>query len=417
MPGTNVSTRRTAFACAIALCTVSSAHADQNKFDLGALAKLSRDASFDQFVIDFWPHARAKGITRKTYSAAMTGLSPNPKIIELGESQPEFNTAIWDYIDKRVTEKRITEGRAKRNNHERVLKAIERKFGVDRHVLLAIWGMETNYGGYKGELSTVGSLATMAFTGRRQKYGRQQLLAALRILQNGDIAPQAMTGSWAGAMGHTQFIPTTYEAYAVDWTSDGRRDVWNSVSDALASTANYLQKSGWKAGRPWGWEVKLPRNFNYGLIGRKKARSVASWVKHGVKPARGGRFGSAGAKSWVVLPAGADGPAFLVTENFRAILRYNASTAYALAVGHLADRIRGAEPFVAGWPVHHRPLSKSQRIELQGLLSERGFYEGDVSGRIGRQTVAAIVAYQKTAGLPPDGFASVSLLESLRRDN
>jgi membrane-bound lytic murein transglycosylase B len=395
----------------------AAARADQNSYDVSAIAKLSRDASFDQFIADFWPKARATGITRKTYRAATAGLTPNSKIIALGESQPEFNTAIWDYVAKRVTHDRISDGRTKRSEHARTLKAIERRYGVDRHVLLAIWGMETNYGGYKGELGTIRSLATMAFTGRRQKYGRQQLLAALKILQNGDITPQAMTGSWAGAMGHTQFIPTTYDAYAVDWTGDGKRDVWNSISDALASTANYMTRSGWKSDRPWGWEVKLPRSFNYALIGRKKARSVASWVKQGLKPARGGRFGSAGAKSWVILPAGADGPAFLVTDNFRAILRYNASTAYALAVGHLADRIRGAEPLVAQWPIHHRPLSRSQRIELQGLLAERGFYDGDVSGRVGRQTVAAIVAYQKMAGLPPDGFASVSLLESLRRSN
>lgn len=391
--------------------------ANDAKYDMDAIAALSRDASFDQFVTDFWQQARASGIDRRTYNAAFSGVTPNAKVIELGENQPEFNTPIWEYIGKRVSPERIAAGREKRAAHAGILEEIERRYGVDKHLLLSIWGMETNYGGYKGELNTIRALATMAFTGRRQKFGRSQLLAALKIIQRGDITPDSMTGSWAGAMGHTQFIPTTFDAYAVDWTGDGKRDVWNSVADALASTANYIKKSGWNPHRPWGWEIKLPAGFNYALIGPANARSVASWVKSGLRPARGGRFGAPGAKSWVILPAGADGPAFLVTENFKAILRYNSSTAYALAVGHLADRIRGGEEFAARWPVHHRPLSKTQRIELQGLLAQRGFYEGDVSGRVGRQTVAAIVAYQKTAGLPPDGFASVTLLESLRRGN
>ncbi len=394
-----------------------SGKASEGGYDVGSIAALSRNASFEQFVADFWPKAKAKGISRRLYKAAFDGVTPNAKVIELGERQPEFTTPVWAYVEKRVTPARIEKGREKREELERTLAAIEKRYRVDRHVLLSIWGMETNFGGYKGELSTVRSLATMAFTGRRKKYGRSQLLAALKILQNGDIPVKGMTGSWAGAMGHTQFIPTTYQAYAVDWTGDGKRDIWNSVSDALASTANYMKISGWKPGRPWGWEVKLPRKFNYGRIGRKNARSVASWVKLGLKPARGGRFGSAGTKSWVILPAGADGPAFLVTDNFKAILRYNASTAYALAVGHLADRIRGARGFAAKWPVHHRMLSRTQRVELQGLLARRGLYDGDVSGRFGRQTRAAIVAYQKTAGLPPDGFANVALLERLRREN
>ena len=404
------------------ICTASIAypaisHADTNKFDQNAMASLSQGASFDQFAVDFWPAARAKGIARKTYVSAFSGLTPNPKIIALGEKQPEFNTAIWDYIAKRVSAERIADGRKKQAEYGQTLTALERHFGVDKNLLLSIWGMETNYGGYKGKLSTVQALATMAFTGRRQKYGRTQLLAALKILQNGDISPHGMTGSWAGAMGHTQFIPTTYDAYAVDWTGNGKRDVWNSPGDALASTANYISKSGWKPNRPWGWEIKLHRNFNYANIGSRNTRSVAAWVKMGLKPVRGGRFGAPGAKSWVILPAGADGPAFLVTENFKAILRYNSSTAYALAVGHLADRIRGSGGFVASWPRHHRPLSRNQRIELQGLLAERGHYQGNVSGRVGRQTVAAIVAYQKTTGLPPDGFASAVLLERLRRGN
>ena len=384
--------------------------------DVGGIAVLSQNAAFQQFTADFWPKARAKGISRRLYTKVMGDLTPNPKVIELDGNQAEFNTPVWDYLAKRVSDTRIEKGREMLKQHGRLVRAIERRTGVDRHVILAIWGMETNYGGYKGNLSTVRSLATLAYTGRRQKFGRSQLLAALQILQNGDITPEEMNGSWAGAMGHTQFIPTTYNAYAVDWTGDGKRDVWNSIADATASTANYLKKRGWKAGRPWGWEVRLPKRFDLRKTGRSNRRSVAAWTRLGIKPVKGGYFGNAGANSWIVLPAGAKGPAFLVTDNFKAILAYNNSTAYALGVAHLADRIRGAGPFIASWPKDDPQLSRSQRKELQSLLANEGLYKGEVSGWVGKQTKAAIVSYQQMAGLPPDGYASRKLLERLRRN-
>ncbi|NNE22798.1 MAG: lytic murein transglycosylase [Rhizobiales bacterium] len=385
-------------------------------YDLSAIATLSRNAAFQQFTADFWPKARAKGVSRRLYTRVMRDLTPNPKVIELDGNQAEFNTPVWDYLAKRVSDARIQKGRAMLQEHRRLVRAIEKRTGVDRHVILAIWGMETNYGGYKGELSTIRSLATLAYTGRRKRFGRQQLLAALQILQKGDIAPEQMTGSWAGAMGHTQFIPTTYNAYAVDWTGDGKRDIWNSVADATASTANYLRKSGWKKIRPWGWEVKLPKGFDFSKTGRAKRRSVAAWAKMGVRPIRGGNYGVARQQSWIVLPAGAKGPAFLVTQNFKAILAYNNSIAYALSVAHLSDRIRGSGPIVGRWPKDDPQLSRNQRKELQALLAGKGHYKGEVSGRVGRKTRAAIVSYQQMAGLPPDGYPSRKLLERLRRN-
>ncbi len=387
---------------------------ETSRFDLTGLADLSQRAAFQQFAVDLWPQARAKGISRRLYEKAMSGLTPDPKVIELASNQAEFNTPIWDYIAKRVSEKRIGDGIAMHYRHERLFRAIERRYGVSRHVILSIWGMETNYGGYKGNMSTVRSLATLGYIGRRKKFGRKQLLAALQILQNGDITLEQMQGSWAGAMGHTQFIPTTYNAYAADWDGDGRRDVWNSIADAAASTANYLRIRGWKNDRPWGWEVTLPRNFDYKQIGKRKRRSVAAWTKLGVRPSVGGNFGVAGVDSWIILPAGARGPAFLVTDNFKAILAYNSSTAYALSVGHLADRIRGAGPLQSRWPKNDPQLSRAQRRELQSLLAQEGLYKGEVSGRVGKHTKAAIVSYQQIAGLTPDGYASRKLLERLR---
>jgi membrane-bound lytic murein transglycosylase B len=383
--------------------------------DMGALEALSRNAAFDQFVADLWPEARREGVSRRVFDAAFRGVTPDPRIFKRQSSQAEFVTPVWDYIEKRVTPARISRGQAKLSEHGDDLVRIERRFGVDRHVVAAIWGMETNYGSYTGKMSIIRSLATMAFTGERKDYGRTQLLAALDILQSGDITIDQFKGSWAGAMGHTQFIPATYNAYAVDMTGDGKRDIWNSKADALGSAAHYLKKRGWRKGQPWGWEVRLPRGFNYLMAGKDGTRSIADWTRYGVKPARGGNFGHATARARLLLPVGRHGPAFLVTGNFDAILAYNRSNAYALAVGHLADRLAGGGGFVAHWPRDLKLLSRSDNKELQRLLSARGFNTGGTSGLVGPMTRNAISDYQHRSGMTPDGYADARLLERLRR--
>lgn len=403
-------------ACLILAATLvfsDSSQADSARDD-EALSRLSGAAAFQQFIDDMRSKALKRGISAQIYNQATRGLKTDPRVVKLSSNQPEFNTQIWKYLNTRVSSKRITTGRQMKARHAATLAAISKRYGVDRHILLAIWGMETNYGSYKGNMSIVRSLATIGYQGRRAKFGRKQLLAALDILQKGDIPVSKFTGSWAGAMGHTQFIPTTYNSYAVDWTGDGKRDIWNSVSDALASTANYLSKSGWKPTRPWGWEVTLPKGFNYNTVGPSGKRTTKRWKALGVKPARGKYFGTDDEIARLILPAGAKGPAFLITQNFKAILAYNASVSYALAVGHLADRIAGKNPFRAKWPINDRPLSSKERHELQKRLTAKGFDTGGITGRFGRTTSAAIKAYQRKTGLVPDGYANHNLLNRLR---
>jgi membrane-bound lytic murein transglycosylase B len=316
---------------------------------------------FGRFVHDFWSEARRAGISRRIYERAFSGVGPDPSVLQFAQDQPEFKTPVSDYLSKRVTAERIAAGQSMGQTYTATLDRIERRYGVDREILLAIWGMESNFGSHKGEMSVIRSLATLAYTGSRRKFGRSQLIAALKILQRGDIDTNGFTGSWAGAMGHTQFIPTTYNAYAVDWTGDGRRDIWNSIEDALASTANYLAHSGWQRGLRWGYEVQLPARLDRRLIGEQGRRSLGSWARLGVKPANGQGFGASEASAYLVLPAGSGGPAFLVTRNFNAILKYNAAVSYALAVGHLGDRIGGAGGLVASWPHDQRALGRVDR--------------------------------------------------------
>jgi membrane-bound lytic murein transglycosylase B len=299
----------------------------------GKQAAAPRASKIEQLAVELWPAAKRRGVSRRVFDAAFAGLTPDPEVIRQAANQAEFKMPLADYLAKRVSERRIANGRAMKSTYAGRLAAIEKRYGVDRDILLAIWGLESNYGERKGDHNVVRALATLAVTGRRS-FGRSQLVAALRILQRGDIAPGQFVGSWAGAMGHTQFIPTTYIAYAVDWTGDGRRDIWNSISDALASTANYLARSGWQRGLSWGWRVKLPKGFS-----ARGRRTLAQWQKLGVEPTGGGAMGPAGVTATLILPAGRNGPAFLVTRNFRAILAYNNATSYALAVGSLADRI------------------------------------------------------------------------------
>lgn len=383
-------------------------------FCLGSHAALA-DAKFEAFIQSLWPLAKQNGISRQLFDRAFAGITdPDPAVLKLAANQPEFNSTTSAYLAKAVTPIRIETGQQMKAQEAKLLSAIEDKYGVDRHILLGIWGMESNFGKDKGSMKVMRSLATLMYAGRKKSYARQQFVAALKILKKGVVSPETFTGSWAAAMGHTQFIPTSYLSYAVDWTGDGTKDIWGSKEDALASTANYLAKAGWKADRPWGWEVNLPPDFNRALIGRSKWRPVSAWVKLGVTPAAGGDFPAPQAEAFVMVPQGMDGPRFLVTRNFLAIMDYNISHSYAVAVGHLGDRIRGGGPIRASWPDANYDLSFQQRVELQRRLSGLGFGTGGSDGRFGARTYEAIIAYQKSAGLPLDGVPSVRLLERMR---
>ena len=380
-----------------------------------APAPAHAEAKFEAFIQTLWPIAKANGISRALFDAAFAGITePDPAVLKLAKNQPEFTSTTSDYLAKAVTPVRIETGQAMKAREAALLSAVEKKYGVDRHVLLGIWGMESNFGKDKGSMKVMRSLATLMYAGRKKQYAREQFVAALKILKRGVVSPANFTGSWAAAMGHTQFIPTSYISYAVDWTGDGTKDIWNS-KDALASTANYLAKAGWKADRPWGWEVKLPKGFNRALIGRSKWRTVAEWQNLGIERADGEAFASPQADAFVMVPQGVEGPRFLVTRNFLAIMDYNLSHSYALAVGHLGDRIRGKGPILAPWPTVDFDLSFEQRVDLQRRLNSMGFATGGSDGRFGARTYEAIIAYQKSAGLPLDGAPSVKLLERIKR--
>ena len=373
------------------------------------------DAKFEAFIQTLWPRVQAAGVSRSLFDAAFAGITePDPAVLKLAQTQPEFTSTTSAYLAKAVTPIRIDTGKQMQDKEAALLSAIEKRYGVDRHILLGIWGMESNFGKDEGSMSVMRSLATLMYAGRKKDYAREQMVAAFKILKNGSRKPSNFTGSWAAAMGHTQFIPTSYLSYAVDWTGDGKKDIWGSKEDALASTANYLAKAGWKADRPWGWEVSLPAKFNKALIGRSKWRPVSEWMTLGITPASGGKFSAPQADAFVMIPQGIDGPAFLVTKNFLAIMDYNLSHSYALAVGHLADRIGGGGAFVGSWPEITVDLSFEQRVDLQKRLISLGFQTGGSDGRFGARTYEAIIGYQKSVGLPLDGKPSLKLLERMR---
>lgn len=364
----------------------------------------------------FRSEALAAGIAPATFEQAFAGVAPDPAVIRADRSQPEFSRPVWDYLDGAVSPQRVHRGQRLLAEHAATLRAIEQRYGVERNVLVAIWGMESNFGSNMGNLGVIRSLATLAYEGRRPQFAHDQLLAALQILEQGDVHASRMRGSWAGAMGQTQFIPTTYQRHAVDFDGDGRRDIWDSTADALASTANYLSASGWQSGRSWGMEVRLPAGFDYALADPEQRRPLADWLRLGVRPQHPYdvvRDDSQAAS--LLLPAGHRGPAFLVLDNFRAILKYNNSTAYALAIGLLGERFAGGGQVVAAWPRGERPLSRSERIELQERLARSGFDPGTADGIIGSNTRRAVRATQQQFGWPADGHANHQLLERLRQ--
>ncbi|GAB3374368.1 lytic murein transglycosylase [Azotobacter armeniacus] len=368
--------------------------------------------SFEDWRENFRREALAGGIQPLVFDRAFAGVGPDPGVVTADRSQPEFTRPVWEYLEGALAEKRVRSGQTLLSRHAELLGRIEARYGVDRQALVAVWGLESNFGQVMGNKSVIRSLATLAFEGRRPQFAHDQLLAALSILQNGDVRPERMIGSWAGAMGQTQFIPTTYHSHAVDFDGDGRRDIWDSTADALASTAHYLQASGWRRGQPWGFEVRLPKGFDYAQADMATRKSLHEWRQLGLSlPATSAQDGE---QASLLLPAGHRGPAFLVLGNFRSILKYNNSTSYALAIGLLAERFQNRGQIVAAWPHGDTPLSRSERIELQNLLSGNGFDPGSADGIIGANTRKAVRSFQQTLGWPADGYPTSELLEALR---
>jgi len=352
------------------------------------------------------------GVRGATFDSATSGLTLDLSVVEARENQPEVVKQVWDYLALLVDEERIAEGKARLTQHDSLLRRLESEYGVDRHVIVALWGVESDYGRVLGERPLVQSLVTGSCRGGRRSFFTTQLVAALKIVDRGHLPGDRLVGSWAGAFGQTQFLPTTFLARAVDGDGDGQRDIVRSVPDALASAANYLVRAGWKRDLPWGYEVRAPAKLGL-RTGRRAKRPIGDWRKAGVTGIDGERLSSSGSAA-LLEPAGRKGPAFLVTANFDALYSYNAAESYALAIGHLADRLRGEGPFVTAWPTDDGALSRDERLELQRLLIARGFDLGAVDGVIGARTQAAIRVMQKTLGLPTDGHAGRKLLEALR---
>jgi len=371
-------------------------------------------ADFPTWLARFRRDASAEGISEATLARALDGVRYRPRVIELDRSQPEFVRPIWEYLDTAVSATRVSNGRERLATHRDTAQRMEQRFGVPGEVIVAIWGIESNYGDNFGDFSTLESLATLAYDGRRRDFARGELLAALRILDQGDIAPERMVGSWAGAMGHTQFIPSSFEAYAVDGDGDGRRDIWGSIPDVMASTANYLARANWRQGEPWGVEVRLPQAFDYSQTELANRRASRDWAAQGVGSVTSEPLPGFEAAS-IIAPAGARGPAFLVGPNYRSILRYNNATSYALAVGTLADRVAGRQGIVQRWPRDEQPLMRRQVRDMQEALNARGFEVGVPDGIMGPNTRRGLRAYQRSIGVTPDGFATLSLLERLQR--
>ena len=371
-------------------------------------------ANFHNCLEGLWPLAAKRGVSRRTFEAHTAGLEPDLRIMDLLDAQPEFTKSFWDYLDLLVSEERIAKGREVLATHKATFEAVEKAYGVDRHVITAIWGIESKFGAAIGERPVVRSTATLACVGRRQAYFRDEFLATLEILERGDVAPDRLKGSWAGAFGPTQFMPTSFRRYAVDFDGDGRRDVVDSIPDVIASTANNLRKDGWVSGQTWGYEVVVPKGFNYLLADRSRQLTLAEWERLGVRRVGNQPFARATDRAYLLVPAGVRGPGFLMLNNFRVIMKYNPAEAYALAIGHLADRMRGGAAIVQPWPREERVLTRAEVYELQQRLVERGFDAGQPNGRFGAKSRAALRDFQAKTGLVPDGFASADMLERLR---
>jgi len=357
--------------------------------------------------------ALKRGISAATFDRAFQGLRPDPKILELQDAQPEFVTPLWDYLAALVDDERIADGRAMLARHARELDAVERRFGVNRHVVVAVWGVESDFGRIQGTRPLVQSLATLSCGGRRQQLFRAELTAALKIVDRGDVPLERLTGSWAGAFGHTQFMPTTFLSLAVDMDGDGHPNIVDSIPDALGSTANFLAKRGWEEGEAWGFEVVAPPGVDFAAEGRRVKRPYAHWARTGVRRVDGRPLPSEGSAG-LIRPAGTGGPVFLVSRNFDAAFAYNAATSYALAIVHLADRLKGGPAFATPWPTDDPGLSRAERREVQERLAAKGYDIGRPDGVIGEKTRRAVADFQAGLGRPADGRAGRIVLEALR---
>lgn len=378
------------------------------------LPPAQEDGSFDRWIEELRAEALGKGISEATLNAALADVKPIERVIELDRRQPEFTQTFWGYLDKRVNDERIKRGRALLKKHRRLLRAIRRKYGVQPRFLVSFWGLESSYGDHFGGFPVVQALVTLAYDPRRSRFFRVQLIDALKILDRGDIIPEQMKGSWAGAMGQLQFIPSTFVRYAVDGDGDGKRDIWNSLPDVFATAANYLSKIGWRKGRTWGRQVRLPKKFNLDLASLKISKPLAEWQRLGVRRFDGRHLPRVAIDASVEMPVGLKGPSFLVYKNFGRILKWNRSVLYAVAVGHLADRLIGGGPFQGPRRAEDAPLSRDMVVEMQGLLDAQGYSVGPLDGILGPVTRAAIRAFQKSNKLPADGHPSVDLLARLR---
>lgn len=372
-------------------------------------------ADFDGCLSGIRAQAAAAGVSGRAFEAATSGISYDDKVIELSQAQPEFKTPIWDYMAALVDDERVEDGRAAMRQHADALARAEARFGVDRYTIAAVWGVESNFGKNLGKMPLVQSLATLACSGnRRRDFFRGELIATLKIIDRGDIAPERLTGSWAGAFGQTQFMPTTYQRLAVDGDGDGRRDVVDSVADAVASTANFLHVAKWHNGQPWGYEVRLPSGFNTAAAGRKNKKPVSHWASLGVTRLDGRPLSGEGPVG-ILAPAGASGPAFLVTKNFDAIYSYNAAESYGLAIAVLSDRLRGRQGVQTAWPTDDPPLSRAERRDLQVRLTSMGYDVGEPDGKVGQKTRDAIKDIERKLGMPATGRPGGKVLEALRR--
>jgi len=370
-----------------------------------------RAADFSTFVRDLWPEAQAAGVSRATFDDAFRGVTPEASVIAQTRKQSEFVRPVWDYVNGAVTASRVANGQAKANQWSDTIAAIESRYGVERSAFLGIWGMETSYGSFFGGHSVIRALATLAFVRYRDDFFRKELIIALQILEQGHIEKTHMKGSWAGAMGHTQFMPSSFMKYAVDYNRDGHKDIWETIPDALASTASYLKEHGWQKGLPWGFEVRLPEGMDLKSALGRKAFSAFSAL--GIKRMDGESMPWRGEAS-LFMPAGIKGPKFLITDNFKVIKSYNSSDAYALGVGLLGDSIFGGDGVQAPWPKADKRISKAQGIEIQRLLAKRGLYDGKLDGRFGEIGRAGVTKFQLSAGMVPDGYATPALLDRLK---